>query len=140
MTRLWWHRDERGSATEFAMVTPVLLAMLLLLVYAARVNRTQAEVDGAARDAARAASIERDAGAAGAAAQDTAAANLADAGVNCTSFNVVADTAAFGPDGSVRVEVSCTVGLSDLSLLAVPASRTLRSSFTAPIDRLRGSS
>ena len=133
-----WHRDERGSATEFAMVTPVLLAMLLLLVYAARVNRTQAEVDGAARDAARAASIERDAGAAGGAAQDAAAATLAGGGVNCTSFNVVTDTAAFGPDGTVRVEVSCTVGLSDLGFLPLPASRTMSASFTAPIDRLRG--
>lgn len=135
-----WRRDERASATEFAMVTPVLLAMPLLLVYAARVNRTQAQVDGAARDAARAASIERDAGAAGAAAHDAAAANLADVGITCTSFTVVIDTTAFGPDGSVSVEVSCTVGLSDLSLLAVPASRTLRSSVTAPIDRFRGTS
>ena len=120
------------------MVTPVLLAMLLLLIYAARVNRTQAELDGAARDAARAASIERDAATAASAAQDAASANLADAGVNCTSFAVAADTGAFTPDGSVRVEVSCTVGLSDLGLLGVPASRTMRSSFTAPIDRLRG--
>ena len=122
------------------MVTPVLLAMLLLLVLAARVNRTQAEVDGAARDAARAASIERDAGAADAAAHNAAAADLADAGVHCTSFNVASDTTAFVPDGSVRVEVTCTVALSDLAMLALPSSRTMRSSFTAPIDRLRGTS
>jgi Flp pilus assembly protein TadG len=120
------------------MVTPVLLAMLLLLVYAARVNRAQAEVDGAARDAARAASIERDAGAAGGAAQDAAGATLAGAGITCQSFNVVTDTGAFGPDGAVRVEVSCTVGLSDLGFLPLPTSRTMTASFTAPIDRLRG--
>jgi Flp pilus assembly protein TadG len=122
------------------MVTPVLLAMLLLLVYAARVNLTQAELDGAARDAARAASIERDIGAAGDAARAAATADLADAGVNCTSFTVVADTAAFAPDGSVRVDISCTVALSDLSLLQLPSSRTMTASFTAPIDKLRGTS
>ena len=121
------------------MVTPVLLVLLLLLVYAARLNRAQAEVDGVARDAARAASIERDAGAAGTAAQEAAAANLTGAGVTCSSFSVATDTAAFGPDGSVRVEVACTVALSDLSLLAVPSTRTIRASFTAPVDRLRGS-
>jgi Flp pilus assembly protein TadG len=120
------------------MVTPVLLAFLLLLVFAARVNRAQAEVDGAARDAARAASIERDAGAAGVAAQDAAGATLAGAGITCQSFNVVTDTASFAPDGAVRVEVTCTVGLSDLGLLPLPASRTMTASFTAPIDRLRG--
>ena len=135
-----WCRDERGSATEFAMVTPVLLAMLLLLVYAARLNRTLAELDGAARDAARAASIERDAGSAAGAAQDAAAATLGGAGVNCTSFAVVTDTGAFGPNGTVRVQVSCTVGLSDLGLLGVPASRTMSASFMAPVDRLRGTS
>ena len=134
-----WRRDERGSATEFAMVTPVLLVLLLLLVYAARINRAQAEVDGVARDAARAASIERDAGAAGTAAEEAAAATLTGAGVTCSSFSVATDTAAFGPDGSVRVEVACTVALSDLALLAVPSSRTIRASFTAPVDRLRGS-
>jgi Flp pilus assembly protein TadG len=39
------------------MVTLVLLAMILLLAYAAPVTRTQAEIENGARDAARAASI-----------------------------------------------------------------------------------
>ena len=120
------------------MVTPVLLAFIVLLVYAARVTRTQGEIENAARDAARAASIERDAANASAAANDVAAANLDDAGINCTSFSVVTDTSSFAPDGTVRVSVSCTVGLDDLGLLGVPSSRTMTASFTAPIDALRG--
>lgn len=131
-------RDERGSATELALAVPLLVMMLLLPAYLARLTQTRAEVDGAARDAARAASIARTPSAATTAAYDAAAADLKSVGVSCQSFAVVTDTTDFRPDGSVRVEVTCTIALGDLGLLGVPASKTLSARFVAPVDKLRG--
>jgi Flp pilus assembly protein TadG len=50
--------SDRGSMTvEFVIVVPVLLVLLLFLVMAGRVEEARGQADGAARDAARAASI-----------------------------------------------------------------------------------
>lgn len=53
-------RTDRGSmAVEFVFVAPLLLILMLFLVYAGRVVEVHNQVDGAARDAARAASLAR---------------------------------------------------------------------------------
>jgi TadE-like protein len=44
-------------AVEFVILVPLLLVLMLFLVFAGRVVEAHGEVDGAARDAARAASI-----------------------------------------------------------------------------------
>ena len=50
--------DARGSASlELVLVTPVVLLLLLFVVCAGRLAEARADVDRAARDAARAASI-----------------------------------------------------------------------------------
>ncbi len=51
---------ERGSAAvELVLATPVLVALMLLAVAGGRLASARGEVDAAARDAARAASIGR---------------------------------------------------------------------------------
>ena len=51
---------QRGSMTvEFVLLAPLLLVLVLFLVLAGRVVEAHGQVDGAARDAARAASIAR---------------------------------------------------------------------------------
>jgi Flp pilus assembly protein TadG len=51
-------RAERGSMTvEFVILAPLLLVLMLFIVLAGRVVEAHGEVDGAARDAARAASV-----------------------------------------------------------------------------------
>ena len=42
------------------------------------------------------------------------------------------------PGGQVTVQVSCTVHLSGLSLLRIPGTETITSTFTSPIDVYRG--
>ena len=92
---------------------------------------------GAARDAARAASLERDAAAAPAAARQAAEATLAERALTCADLSVATDTGAFAPGGAVAVTVRCRVALSDLSPLAV-GDKTIERRFEAPIDRFRG--
>jgi Flp pilus assembly protein TadG len=129
---------ERGGATvELALVTPLLLALALFAVLAGRLAQARAEVDGAARDAARAASIARDPASARAAARASAGATLDGRRLTCRALDVRADTSAFRAGGHVAVRVACTVDLGDLSLLAVPGSRTIQARFVAPLDTFR---
>ncbi len=129
---------ERGSATvELVLVTPLLLALALFAVLAGRLTQARAEVDGAARDAARAASIARDPISARAAARATAGATLAGRHLTCRTMDVRADTSAFRAGGHVAVRVACTVDLGDLSLLVIPGTRTIQARFVAPLDTFR---
>ena len=132
-------RSEDGSAAaEMAIITTPLVLILLFIVTGGRYVTARAEVDAAARDGARAASIARTPDAAVAAARETAAGSLDSDGPACRSVDVTVDTATFVPGGTVTVEVRCTVSLSDVSLLRLPASRTITSRFVAPVDTYRG--
>ncbi len=92
--------DERGSgAAELALLTPALVALLMITVLAFRVTQADAEVADVAAEAARAASLERTPGAAADAAQNTAAANLAAGGITCTNLTVATNTGAFAAGG-----------------------------------------
>ncbi len=142
MTRVGHARQgvgrEAGSATiELVLCTPLLLALLMFAVLAGRVAQTRAEIDAAARDAARAASITRDPASASLAARHAATATLGQHGVTCRSLAVTTDTAAFRAGGVVAVRLACTIDLDDLSLLHVPGSRTVTTRFVEPLDTFR---
>jgi len=123
---------------ELVLLTPVLVAFFLLMVALGRMAQIRGDVDGAARAAAPAASIRLDAGDASADAQTTAAATLGQGKVTCQSLAVSTDTSAFHAGGWVAVDVSCSVSLSDLTLLGLPGAKTYQSHFVAPIDTFRG--
>lgn len=133
-------REERGgtASVELALLTPALLAMLMVTTLAFRITQASAEVTDIAAEAARAASLERAPADAEAAAQATAAANLTAGEVACVDLHVTTDTGAFVPGGLVTVTVTCTADLSDLVLLSVPATRTLSSTAREVIDTYRG--
>jgi len=98
---------DRGQATvEFALVLPVLVLALLAVVQVALVVRDYVSVVHAAREAARAASVDPDAGAAVRAARRT----LPDAHVQVSERGGVGDP--------VAVEVSYT-SRTELPLVGV---------------------
>jgi Flp pilus assembly protein TadG len=133
-------RDEAGSvATELVLLTPLLILMLLFVVALGRLAGARLDVDGAAAQAARAASIARDPSTATAMAQETATAALGSDGVTCGHLTVTTDTAQFAPGGQVAVTVTCNVGLSDLTGLRLPASEAVSSTATSVIDVYRAS-
>lgn len=125
-------------SVELVLVTPVLLVLLLLMVAAGRLAQARADVDAAARDAARAASFARDVQGAEQVGREAARTRLREGGVTCRRLDLRVDTAAFAADGSVTATVSCTVDLGDLTGLRLPASRTVESSFSEPVDAFRG--
>ena len=130
---------ERGSATlELVLVTPVLLLMLLFVVFLGRLAEARNDVDRAARDAARAASIARSPEDADTAGKAAAASTLQAGGVSCRQLDVVIDASQFQAGGDVAAIVTCTVDLGDVAALRVPGSETLRASFSEPVDVFRG--
>lgn len=130
---------ERGSASvELVLMAPVLILLMVFVVLVGRLGQARADVDRAARDAARAASLARTSEAAHERAAAAARATLADGGVSCRTMTIDLDADVFAPDGSVHATVGCSVDLADLSLLAVPGSRTITATFTQPVDAFRG--
>ena len=139
MSKASRRRSDSGSAaTELVLLTPALVAMLLLVVMGGRYAQARADVDAAARDAARAGSIARGPDSASADGEDAARARLHEGDVTCRTLNVVLDTADFRAGGSITATVTCIVDLADLSGLKLPASRTFTASFTEPVDVYRG--
>lgn len=131
-------RNDRGSiSVEVAIVVPVALALLCLVALVGRTTTTRQILDGAARDASRAASMQRDAGSAQLAARTSVEATLTRSGLNCESTRVELDTTRFEPGGQVTAHVACDVNLSDLALIALPGTRRVTSTATSVLDIYR---
>lgn len=127
--------DDQGSAVvELVVLTPVLLALVMLLTGFGRVVDAHQQVEDAARSAASTAALMSSPNGAAWAANIAAAVSSADAGHQCESPRVVTDTAHFGPGGFVEVSISCSVPLTDLGFFS---STTVSASVTAPIDPYR---
>jgi len=131
------NRPDDGSVTvELVLLAPVLSLLLWFLVYCGRVSDTRLEIEDAAHQAARAATLEHAPTAAAQRARTTAASALDDAGLTCRDLTVTTrGTLANGT--SVTVTVSCTVDLHDLALLQVPGTTTLTARAGAPVDLYR---
>jgi Flp pilus assembly protein TadG len=131
-------RSEDGAATtELVLITPVLIILLLFVTLAGRLALTRGDVEGAARDAARAASIARTSAQAVSDARAAAAANLERSGTPCGELVVRPDVSNFRSGGSVSVSVTCNVRLGDLMLLRVPATRSVEATAVEVIDVYR---
>ena len=137
MTRRLACREEGSVTAELVIVTPLLILFLLFVVALGRLAGARIDVDGAAAQAARAASIAYSPEAATAAAQETASSSLSSQRITCAHLQVAVDTADFVPGGTVAVTVSCAVNLSDLTGLHLPVTETLSNRFVEPIDAYR---
>ncbi len=133
-----------NAALELVILGPVLLFLLGLLIAAGRTSIAQGSVQAAARDAARQASIARTPAAARAAALASARLALSQDSLDCTPV-VKVDTggpstgfgAPVGVPAQVTAKVICQVSLSDLLVPGMPGSRTLKATFTSPLDPFR---
>ncbi|MFF4790870.1 TadE/TadG family type IV pilus assembly protein [Streptomyces sp. NPDC001276] len=129
-------RDDSGLSTvEVVILAPVMVLFILVLVAFGQLVEGRGAVDGAARDAARAGSIQKDHGTAMAEARKAAEADLAD--VCSGPVSVVQTSAGFAPDTLFTVEVSCQ--LRGLASLGLNIPTTLSASFSSPLDPFRRS-
>jgi Flp pilus assembly protein TadG len=100
-------------AVEFVILAPLMLLLMCFLALCGRVIEAHGQVDGAARDAARAASIARSPGEALANATEVAKGDLTGW---CTGNAPAATVTGFGPGrGQVTATVTCSVSLQFIS-------------------------
>ena len=129
--------SERGSLSlELALLVPMLLAVLGFMVGAATLGGVRSDLDDAAWEAARAASLARSGTDADAAARQAVDRRLAGERWSCGSQLVNVDTSSFEPGGTVAVELTCDVRLADTGLL-LPGATHVRSRAAEPLERYR---
>ncbi|MGV9502003.1 TadE/TadG family type IV pilus assembly protein [Streptomyces sp. NPDC003642] len=128
--------DDSGLSTvEVVILAPVMILFLLVLVAFGQLVDGRGALDGAARDAARAGSIQKNHALAMAEARKAAEANLAD--VCSGPVTVVQTSQGFEPDTIFTVEVSCQV--RGLAMLGLDIPTRLSASFSSPLDPFRRS-
>lgn len=135
------HADRGTIGLELVLLTPVLLLLTLFVVALGRIAEAGGRVEGAARDAARAASLYRGSSAVGGttAARTAVAGALADAKGTCLSPEVRADPVYdAGRISAWRATVSCTASLSAVAVPGMPGSKQLKATSLSPVERFRG--
>ncbi|MFJ9540558.1 TadE/TadG family type IV pilus assembly protein [Streptomyces sp. NPDC101225] len=134
LRRAYGERDDRGLSTiEVVILAPVMILFILVLVAFGQLVDGRGALDGAARDAARAGSIQKDHATAVAEAKRAAQADLSD--VCSGPVSVVQTSAGFEPDTIFSVEVSCQV--RGLAMLGLNIPTRLTASFSSPLDPFR---
>ena len=128
---------ERGSiAVEMAVFTIPVIALMLLVAVGGRVYTAKAQVQGAARDAARAASMSRgDARADGTAAADQ---TLRSVGLTCERRIVSINPRAPKRGQPVAATVTCFTRLSDLGLPGANVDKRITATVVSPVDTYVG--
>ncbi len=131
-------RNERGSMSiELVLLTPVLVACILVIAGGARHVDARGQTSTAAFVAARAASLTSDQEAAVVAGRKAASGALSDRGLACVSLTVQIDAGDFRPGGHIRATVTCTADLADLSGLGLPGTKSFTSVAVVPIEEHR---
>jgi len=132
-----WRRrlggGDRGTfALELVLIAPAVIGLLLLVITAGRVALAASRVEAAARDGARAASINH-AGRSGPAAQVAVNASLSANEVFCVGGpGITGDYANAQPGGTVTVQVTCQVNV------LLGTSVTVKRTSASPVAIYRG--
>lgn len=129
--------SERGSmAIEVVGLTPVLVAVLLLVVAAGKYVDRVADVEAVARDAARAATLERSASAAQIAA-DRVVSNAESRLYDGATCDPVAIGGTFAAGQTISVTVRCQLPWSGLGFIGLSGSLTIERDAQSPLDQWR---
>jgi Flp pilus assembly protein TadG len=122
-------------AVEVVLITPLLVMFMLLVVAFGRYVWLRAQIESSARDAVRAAALERDAASGETAADEMAQSQLGDR--VCSMATLTARD--YEPGATITYTVRCTVFFDELGLIGLPGSDEIEFSSDAPLDRFRRS-
>ena len=126
-------RDRGSMSVEMVLLTPAFVVLMLFLVGVGRVVEAQGQADGAARDAARAASVQRYSVQVGGAVTQAADQDLnPQAGKNICPGGI---TAGWQPNTNPATNVQTTV-VCTINLAVVPGLGTMQitGKAVAPLD------
>ena len=120
------------------VLTPVMAMLFFFVVAAGRVGVVESKLTTAARNAARAATQSQSVSSAHAAAITVADATLNQLKVSCLGGPQIRFREMdLRPGGTVDVQISCAVRLSDLTVPGIPGSRTVSADIASVVDRYR---
>lgn len=128
--------DEGASTVELVLVAPILLLLALILAGFGLMVQSRSALDGAARDAARAGSLQRDYNTA--VNEATRAARASASGVCAGGAVLVSPGGDWRAGGMFTVTLSCEV--RGLASLPISGNRRVTSTSTAPLDTYRRTS
>lgn len=136
------HRERGSSVVEVVILVPALGLFLALIIAGGRLAVAHQGVQAAAAQAARAASIARTQAQAAADAQTGATTSLTAQHLTCVTTSVTVDATGFaapvGTPASVAATVTCTLDLSDLTVLpGLPGTITIDATVRSPLDTYR---
>jgi len=136
------HAD-RGSATiEAVIIAPAFLLFIGLIIGTGRVAIAHQNVESAAAEAARSASMARNPDQARADATASAQHTLTNQGTNCASLTVTIDTSGFsapvGTPAHVTATITCVLSLAELSVPGMPGTVQVTATVASPLDTFRG--
>lgn len=130
--------EDGSEVVSFVLLTPLLILFFELIVVGGRLATTHADVESAAREAARHASLASGLSTAGAEIDSVAEAALKDKGLSCVWYSAaIGNDTEFVAGGWVEVEVTCIVDTADLGFLSAPGSFTITRGATEPVDFFR---
>ena len=114
--------DSGSASVELVILTPLLVMLALFVVLSGRSGESLRQVQHAADQGARAASQaaishRKSVGV------DTARSDLGESGAACINEEIAVESVSFGRLHGVRVEVSCEIEHSGLSLLKLHRQR-----------------
>lgn len=131
-------RDERGvMAIEVVLLTPVLVAAIMVILAAARYVDARGQTNSAAFAAARAASLTTNHEAAVSAGRAAAQVSMTQRGQACARLTVDIDAGDFRPGGDLSATVTCLADLSDLAGFGLPGSKSFTSTAVVPLEQYR---
>ncbi|MFD9356763.1 TadE/TadG family type IV pilus assembly protein [Streptomyces sp. NPDC060031] len=126
--------DDRGISTiEVVIIAPVFFLFVLVLVAFGQLAQGRGAVDGAARDAARAGSVQKNGDVAMAEAIKAAQADLSD--VCSGPVTVLKTSQGFEPGRFFTVEVSCEI--RGLRMLGLDVPTRISGTATSSLDPYR---
>ncbi len=136
MTRPSRGKGDRGSASvELVILAPLFGLLLLAVIAAGRVANAHADVDAAARMAARDLSIARDPDGRRAEVERTIADTLAVGSPSCRTMTFDASIT----DNRIDVTVACSSDLQEAAVLPLPGRMTITGNATEVRDAYRES-
>jgi hypothetical protein len=130
---------ERGATETLGLVlmTPVMMAAAVAVIWISRQVDTQAQIHTAAEAAAQAAALQRSPFEADQVAH-TLVWEMLNRSDLCDQLEVAVDLERFGPGGHVSVEISCWVSDTGLrSVVKAPSGARLWARATAGLDRFK---
>lgn len=133
--RRFHDRDsDRGSVSvELIILAPIIGVLLVAVVAVGRVENARADIEGAARSAARDLSMARDPNLAISRVRDTTAAMVRVGEPGCRHFTFNATVTRT----TVAVDISCVADLDAVNVLPLPGTMVLRASATEVLDAFR---